>query len=442
MAELFTEKRWTGEFFLPDSYENRFFGEINFSPEEGVILSYSIIGQDIPPSTELLHGVLSTGDKCTLVGRFSPAHAGRTYRQGMSTRQGKIGFPFLAIGDFLAQDEQFADIDFSLTNLQEFFFPRGLKDLVKYSEKPIYSVTTPFGKMEVGNTASFGFLDSDIESRIYSRDPTALNELSQAFKDIKVKYPESFFMIKEDIAYRILLKFTPTLTVRDAFRHIISFSNLFALLTYNPVYPESIILRKPDVDNIPITIQIYPSMMLDSRTIKLSTRKNNHFLMPITQTTAPLDSIVTKWLQAPHAHSPIVSSIQNETGFRNEHTAHGEFVLYATQFESISHIAKQNKKKYEYPLVNFGSQLIRDGLMKTFKKSSLEETAEAIGDLRNEITHVGRPKQWLVKLSLDQLVRISQYLQLTIIGYILTEICVPANTIAKYQNSNSPPVAS
>ena len=78
--------------------------------------------------------------------------------------------------------------------------------------------------------------------------------------------------------------------------------------------------------------------------------------------------------------------------------------------------------------------------MKTFGKSSLDDAAVAIGDIRNEIAHVGRPKHWLATLSLGQLVRISQYLQLTIIGYILTNIGVPANAICTYQDRYSPDV--
>lgn len=440
MAELFSGKQWTGEFFLPNSYENRFSGEIHYSPEEGVVLSYAITGHDVPAETEVLHGILSTGDKCTLIGKFSPVHAGLAFRSGLTTRHGETGFLFLAIGDFLAHDEQFADIDFSLTNLQEFFFPSGFKDFVKYSEKPIYSVTTPFGEMQVGNTATFGSLHSDIAAHIYSRDPEALDKLSQAFKDIGAKYPQSFFMLKKDIAYRIFLKFAPTLTIRDAYAHIASFSNLFALLIYSPVYPESIHLRKPSADKHPITIQIYPSLVLDPRTIKLSTQDHFHWHMPITQSTVPLDSIVSTWLQAPKSHSPIVSSIQNETGFRDEHTVHGEIVLYATQFESISYIAGKKNQKYEYPLVQYGCPKLCEGFTKTFGKSSLEEAAKALGDLRNEIAHVGKPKQWLVTLSLRELVRISQYLQLTIIGYILANIGVPAKAVVSYQERYSPDV--
>jgi len=437
MAELFTEKRWAGEFFRPDSYEKRFCGEIHYSPEKGVILFYTITGDDVPVATEVLHCVLSSGDKCTLIGHFSPRHAGITFRSGLTTRQGKAGFPYLAIGDFLTPDELFSGIDFSLTSLQEFFYPSGLKDFVKYSERPIYTVDTPFGKMEVGNTATFGSLNSDITSHVYSRDQAALDELSLAFKEIEAKHPDSFFMLKKDIAYRIFLRFTPEIAISHAYEHITSFSNLFAILIYSPVYPESIRLRKPGTDGHPVTIEIYPSMVLDSRTIELSTRNHSHWHMPITHSTVPLDSIVLTWLQAPQNHSPIVSSIQNETGFRNVHAAHGEIVLYATQLESISHIAGQKGKKYEYPLASHGSQKVCEGLMNAFGKSSLEDVAVAIGDLRNEIAHVGRPKRWLATLSLGQLVRISQYLQLTIIGYILASIGVPADTICAYQDRYS-----
>lgn len=432
MTELFSKTQWTGEFFLPELYENRFMGEIHYSPEEGVSLSYTITGQDVPAETTVLHGILSTGDKCTLIGKFSPSHSGRTLRKGLITRQGKNHFIFLAIGEFLSHDEQFAHINFSLTNLQEFFYPSGSKNLIKYSEIPIYSVSTPFGEMHVENTATFDFLESDIKSQIYHRTPAALDELSQTFRDIQIKYPQSFFMLKKDIEYRFFLKLVPTLTIYDAYAHIVSFSNLFALLTYRPVYPENIQIQMLGNDGRSITIQIYPSMLLDSRTIKLSLQNRFHWHMPITQSTVPFDSIVAAWLLSPNNYSPIVSSIQNETGFRNAHTVHGELVLYATQLESISHIAQKNKK-YEYPLAEYGCPKLCDRITKIFRKSSLEEAAKAFGDLRNEIAHVGKPKRWLTTLSLHELVRLSQYIQLTVIGHIFISMGISKQTIINYQ---------
>ena len=436
--ELFTQNRWHGEFFIPNYYEKRFFGEINYSPEEGVILSYTITGNDVPEESEVLHGVLSTGDKCTLIGRFSPHRAGMTLRNGLATRPGKARFLFLALGDFLSHDEKFSNIDFTLTNLQEFFYPSGFKDFVKYADKPIYELNTSFGKMKISNNANFEFLGSDISTHIYSKDKEALDQLRLAFKEIDAKFAQSFFMLKKDISYRIFLEFDPKIFIFDTYKHLTSFSNLFALLFYSPVYPESIGLKKYGPDDNTITIKLYPSIVLDARTIKLSTRDHYHWHMPITHPNVSLDSVISNWLQAPHNHSPIISSIQHETGIWNEHEAYGDIVLYAAQFESISYSAGEKEKKYEFPLASFGSKKLHDGLMMIFGKSTLGDAAIAIGEIRNEIAHVGRPKRWLETLSLNQLVKISQHLKLTIVGYLLKNIGIPELLIFTYQDRYSP----
>jgi len=160
--------------------------------------------------------------------------------------------------------------------------------------------------------------------------------------------------------------------------------------------------------------------------------------MPITISNITLEVIISEWLKARQNNSIILSSIQNETGFRDQHTVHGEFVLYATQFESISYNAKQKANKYEYPLTNYACQKIKDSIAKILDKPLISDAAIAIGDLRNEITHVGKPKKVLSNLSLHDLIRISKYLQLTLIGYMLHTIGVPQDVITKYQDKFSP----
>lgn len=438
LSELFSEKKWTGEFFLPDGYENRFPGEVCYSPEHGVVLNYTITGFEVPSESDVLHGVLSTGEQCTLIGSFSPAYAGMSFRSGLTTRQGAARFQFLAIGDCLALDEQFAEIEFSLTNLQEFFFASGLKDQVRYSENPICSVVTPFGEMQIGNGARFGHLHDDITTQIYSRDASALGSLKQAFKEVQEKHPDAFFMLKKDISYRIVLKFLPALKLRVAYTHIYSFAKLFALLIFNPVYPENIRFKKVDDEGQSFSIGVYPSLMLDPRTIKHSAQSRFHPQMPIRQSTVNFEPIVEEWLKAQHGESLVVTRIQSETGFRSEHAAHGEIVLYATQLESISYAAGEKDKKYEYALQSYGCQRLQTGIIKAFGVNSLSDAAIALADLRNEIAHVGRPKKWLAMLSLGQLVDVSRYLQLTIIGYILQDIGVPKDVVENYQIQYAP----
>src|SRR6056297_842788 len=92
---LLLEQKWIGEFFLPDCYEKRFFGQVLYSPTEGVTLSYRISGLEVPRSPQVLHGVLESGQKCSLVGQFEPRQSGLSLQNGLTTRPGKAGFHFL-----------------------------------------------------------------------------------------------------------------------------------------------------------------------------------------------------------------------------------------------------------------------------------------------------------------------------------------------------------
>lgn len=437
MKELFTERRWTGEFFSPDSYEKRFCGEINYSPEKGLVLAYTIANNNFPADTELLHGILSTGDACTLVGQFSlRQHTSLNIRNRFTTHLGKTGFFYLALGEFLVDDEKFSEINFSLTNLQEFFYLNGRESNTKYSETPIYSINTSFGKLEFHNKAIFDFLN--IDTHIYNKNSAALSELNIAFKKIQTKYPKSIFDIKKKLEYLIRLNFKYKVSVLDMYKQIEKTSDLFSLLTYNPTYPESIQLIKRGEKNQPKTISLYPSMNLDPRTMEIIKEYKPNYNMPIKQSTVDIDFIIKNWFENQKNYSSIVLSIQNETGFITEHAAHGDIILYATQFESISFTKNIKVKKYELPLKNYGSHNINSGLMKIFGKSTLEDTAKAIGELRNEIAHIEKPKLWLKNLSFAQLVEISQHLQLIVIGYELINIGVPKNVVETYQDQHCP----
>jgi hypothetical protein len=440
MSTLFTENQWIGEFFIPDQYEKRFPAKIDYSPESGVILSYSITGHHLPSDSDVVHGVLHSGDKCTLVGKFEPQRAGISVRHGLTTRPGKAGFSVLLIGDFITHDELFSELDFSLTSMQEFFFSKGRKDLEKYSGKPLFEQKTSYGSIEVGSNATFGSLHKDITVQIYSRNTDALERLKVCFNEVEASYPDACFMLKKDISYRMRMKFDAGLTIRNAYSHISDVADLFAILIYNPVYPESIRLIKKGGDDHQFMIEVYPSLFRDKRTIDLCTKDQSHFHIPIAKSKIDLAAVLSAWLSGPNNHSTIVSSIQNETGFRDQHSLHGEIVLYATQFESISNAAAIKKQKYEYPLTTYGCAKITNGLKRVFATAGVLDVGKGIGDLRNEIAHVGKPRKLLNSFSMGDLVVISQCLQVTIIGYILHTLGLQSDVILAYQNTITPDV--
>jgi len=435
MESNFSDIDWTGEFFLPNKLDNKFFGKVSFSPEKGVILSYQITGHELPSESDMLHGVLDTGEPCTLIGKFSPLNSGFSIKNGLGTRNGKNGFYFLVVGILLDEGEVFSEVSFFLTGMQEFLFPKGRKDLVNYSNKPLFSVKTHYGQIEVVNNANFSFLGNDITTQIYNKNNEALTDLKRAFEEINRRYDDSFFMLRKDISYMITIKTTTKSEISTLYKYITEISDLFALLTYGPVYPELIKLWHIDNNSNRFMSTIYSSMCLERRTSDLCKRNHSHFDMPITESKIDLASSITSWLEQSEKYSTIVSSLQNETGLRSEHSVHGELVMYATQLESISHTNKvDNSNKYEYPVNKFGTDKVKSTLVRIFESVGEKDFGKGIGCLRNEIAHVGKPKKLLPSLSMRDMVNISHLLRLTIIGYVLNAIGIDKGVIADYQD--------
>lgn len=440
MLELFENKQWSGEFFTKDDFSRRFFGRINYAPDEGVVLDYWISSNELPLDSVVVHGVLETGEKCTLLGKFSTEGSGISFKDGLAMRIGKIGFSCILLGDFITESELFYDVNFSLTNLQEFFFSKGFKELVKYSEKPLITIKSEFGEIQVTNNARFGSLYDDITKQVYSWDQQALMELQAAFAEVKAKNPKASFMLKKDIEYRLSLKIDGGADLNKVYEYISNLADLFAVLIHGPVHPESIqIVKKAGKDDESVRfIKFYPSTSLSSKTITLSSQDASHFHLPITNNKVDLASLIAEWMSSPDRFSTIVSSIQNETGYREVHSLHGELVLFSTQFETISYDDDQKVKKYEYPLIRYGTKLILDGVKTIFARFGEPDVGVGISNLRNEIAHVGRPKRLIKLIPMEDLILLSQYLELTIVGYMLSKIGVDPELIKLYQDRYCP----
>ena len=430
---LLTEKSWIGEFFVPDDYHNRFLGKIDYSPEEGVVLSWHVASDKLPRKSNVIHGVLDTGEKCALIYPLYESDLSMKSKQGLHTRHGKTRFSFLLIGDFIAENELFYEVCFSITNLQEFFFPKGWKDQVKYSDGPLLSISSSLGEIEVGNSAPFGFLSNDITSHIYAKNKDALKELDDEFKLISTKYQDPVFVFKKDISYLFRIKVKEGDVVNAIHDYVKNISGLFALLVYHPVFPEYIYVTKRN-GNPPVQIDLFPTVIRNKKTLELSVRELSHFNMPITNDKVELAPILINWLDKPELYSTIVASLQNETGFRDEHSLHGELVLYAAQLEMITH--KESPKcneKYKYPIDKYASTDLKNRLQSVLAQVGSNNIGEVIADIRNEIAHVGRPKKLLSVLSMLDLIEISSCLHMTVMGYILSELGINKDIIAEYQ---------
>lgn len=442
MSKLFESKQWIGEFFSEDDFDQRFSGRVNYSPTDGVILEYWVSTHKMPAVSSFVHGVLETGEKCTLIGEFTTSHSSISFKDNLRMRIGKVGFSCLIVGDFLRSDELYSNFNFSLSNMQEFFFAKGFKDFVKFSEDPILVADTKFGHIKVANNAKFGPLHTDITKQIYSWDKQALEDLRDAFLKVKEDRPQASFMLKKDIEYRLEINLNESVDYHALFKYITNLADLFAVLTYSPVHPESIQILKHlgEVDGERVRIlKFYPSNALSVKTLELSAQHASHFHLPITNRKVDLGLLIEEWMESPDRFATTVSGIQNETGYRNLHSLHGELVLFSTQLEAISMDDRvKSSEKYEYPIRQYSIKKISDGINQVFLKFGVSSIGEGISILRNEIAHVGRPKRLVKVMPMEDLILLSQYLELTILAYILQKIGVGAELVEDYQDKCCP----
>ena len=437
MTDLFSEKRWTGEFFPPNRHEDRFSGELTVSFQNGISLMYIVPGPQDPPQCAYLHGVVSSGDRCTLIGDFPLGRPGFNLRNGLASRCGKSGFPFLILGGFFSPETEFSEVSFTIAGLKNFFGTQGFEDFVKVSQDAIYAVEASFGKLEVRHAASFSSAPSDITALIHSFDSKASDALKQKFDEVEQEFPNAHFMIKKNLSYRFRLLFKSRENASEAFKYVAAISDLFTLFSYEPVFPSDIKLADQD-DQSNFSYELHPYNLVSDDTLEMCRRSHAQGRPPIEEKDVPLATVLKNWLAASDSYNVIISSIRGQTGLTNLHQTYGEIVLHATQLEAVAYEAKQKKKKYEYPVAKYASPRTKDALNRIFNTGAITDVGVAIGDLRNELAHVGRPKIWLAKLQLPDLILLSQCLEMTILGYVMEKLEVPQKAVFAYQDSIIP----
>ena len=423
---------------MPGMFNDRFPGTINYSLQEGVVLTYCISHETKLPSTKALHGILNTGDMCTLFGTFTTVNSGFTFRNGLHTSNGRHGFQMLAIGDFLDPKINIDDLYFSPSGLQDFLLPGGDVRLGKYSKKPIMTINLPNGQLEIGTNAKFHFVVGDITTDLYSHDENALEALTTAYRDVTLRFPHALFMMKNDLEYVFRLRSTKAIPLVSSFEIVADICNLFALLFSRPTYPKTFTALLKGEDDSSMSIDLYPGFGLNAATIGHLKKQGTATHLPIMSSDLPFVAVLQNWMSDPKRHSVLISAIQHEVGFRTEHTAHGDLVLYASQLESIAHDAGQKTHKYEYPISKFGTAKLISILASSLGVSGFPEIGIAIADLRNEIVHIGRPKVRLAKLNLAELMRVTTCLRLVVTSHALHSIKVPDHAIGRYLDELAP----
>ncbi|EIJ42650.1 hypothetical protein BegalDRAFT_1774 [Beggiatoa alba B18LD] len=397
LPELFKEQKWVGEFYVrklqPTSDEDeylRFLGEINFSPENGLTLYYSTSSM-LCKTKGVIYGILMTGERCSLIGGKLPELQFPTLRKGQMTHQGLISCSCLFINDHIEEDTTFHEVTFTVTNMQEFFIPQGYKNHVGFTKESLLKVDMDYEHISVGNYGSFLFLGKTL----YHRNSEALMELTNCLEQIQKKYSSEDFLVRNDMVYKVTLHFKQEENIKNIYKRITDIADLFAILMYKPVYPESIeiSIRTTDSPHPPLKVKVYPATIISPRTLELCLKERKHFDLPITARNIDLSKVMTKWLEILDKYSVVISNIQNDTPYFDRHFLYGSLVLYVAQLEAITIADNADHSiRFEYPITTYGTPKIKDKLSKLLATDSEKNLGQRISELRNQIAHVGKTK--------------------------------------------------
>ena len=435
--DLTLDSTWTGEFFVPGLFEARFVGSLSYSLSDGIVLAYRISDDTPLPETEVLHGILDSGEMCTLFGKFSTEGAGFSVREGLYSKHGRHHFRLIITGGHISADDEYDDSYFMPTGLQELFIPGISKVHARHSEHALLTATLPNASLELRTSSSFGIAPHDVTATYYSSDKSALADLASAFDAVRARHPEAFFMLKKELQYVLRLRFNKPAPPLQAVETVLQICDLFALLLDTPCFPKSIEIVVNTTEGKQV-LGLYPALGLRKDTVTRALRSLSKGQLPLRPSDFDLSTLLVNWLNDPRRFSVLVAAIQHDVGFRTEHTTHGDIVLYSAQLESVSYTAGEKDRKYEFPLSRFGTSSITSILEETFGSVGVAGIGEAIADLRNEVAHLGKPRKLLLRLTLRDLMKVSRCLQLILVAHALETIGVNRTSVEKYLAARMP----
>lgn len=436
---LLIDQEWTGTFFPPERKDLSFAGRLKYSPTNGVRLEYArsmnLSERDL--KWDFLHGHTSTGMPLTLVGEFSTEGSGFSFNHGMHYWT-STGHPFryAIFGYHFDSKDTFDSFDFDMTGVQDFFAPEGDKHYIPYSKDDVVSAKCGLGRVRIMHSATFNFVSDDLTAHFYSDDIEAMNELQQAYVNVRVRHPNFHPYLKKNLEY--LFRFVPKkdLSILDAYPTISSITALFSLLAFEPVRLTKLFATARDEDGKPHPMTVFPFTVDDLTTVERSLTKRSFHGLPLNNSDVNLGSLICNWIEQCDRYSSLTSMLQSMTNTVAVHESHGSIVLSSTQLEDMAIDAGFTSKadKYEYGLNNHASEKLRKVLAMLLECGE-EEIGKAISDLRSEIAHVHKTRKYLNKLGNRRVYQVSRALQLLVIGYVLEQVGASKSARDKYQDA-------
>ncbi|HVV69610.1 MAG TPA: HEPN domain-containing protein [Gammaproteobacteria bacterium] len=438
----FNSYNWQGLFFYTDE-SLKFNGKLIYQPEDGFYLEFFLeTSQKIKP-TGCLHGVLENGQKCTLFGNFNMNLTGMninifTYRERVN---------FGIFGKHVHQNQLFCGIIADFTFFQEFCCPKGLRKNVKKAElKDKKLFHNKDIEISIINYEYYEWLNQDFVDRFNTSDQDIFDKIQDFFNALKVSHGNYNIAFRTDVKSMLRILATNKKNINELFLIIKSLYEFLSFLLYLPVRPIEmrIIIETKDKtredQQLPMLIGF-----TDFRNgiLELSKSEIVHQHLIITPFTVDMKTILTTWMKKYFdQYNTFIQKIANYTGFSPfyEYEVRSEYVFLTAILEEIYHNTKDRNKKYNYEnRYSYAIDLYSGAALQKTLKNLLKIDKEnitlgkAIGNLRNEIAHAGKPKNHMLKLSSLELFDICKCLDIIITAYIYKDLGIPSKVIESFK---------
>ena len=294
----FNNYEWLGEFFYLNQKEIKdyFPGNLTYAPENGLSLEFFHSTAVEFREGDLICGVLSTGDLCTLFYAGNPEMMCRHYGT-VSIVKDKLNLSFAVFGKHLSAHDSFAGLWMDFTNFQEFCCPTGFAERSNFAAESIQKKCTEIYDISVVNSGKFHHAGRNTSNIFYSTDINAEKEIKEMFDKIIEKYPYEISRIT-DISWVIEMQSKVGVTAKDAVREARSLEKLFSLMLFDPVRTAELSLmeRSEHVLGKFIALPVLASMFnFDGHKVSSIKKSLSHHHMHINLKNTDLPEVIFKW---------------------------------------------------------------------------------------------------------------------------------------------------
>ncbi len=412
---------------------------LRYSPVDGLTLEYSSLpDKEYDDEIDHLHGVTTSGDPFTIVGKFSTAKAGFKARSSSFYQVGKHSFQYAIFGHHIDRACEFASFELDICGLRDFLTDSDYSALASFGTQALFVADTPNGSITGIQNISTTAVSRRLSDQIHclEADLAAMDKLQRAFDAIKLDHPNFRPYVKVKSEYRIVIESDEGSTIEQGYETCQAIADLFSIFFFGPAPLRTLTAQVIDESGKRHSWEVFPAKLSEAGSIKWATHPKSYHHIPVNFSDIDLGEAIKNWLRTKGDFRTLVCALQSATTIISYSETLSRIVLSAAQLEGIAKKAKKNKdsEKYQYAINAHASQPVIDKLC-SLLQTDQTQLGKAIGDLRNDIAHMGRASKIAHKLSTREKYMACIAFEAIISSYVLGSIGVSKAALDKYQKA-------